>query len=479
MRGRDLIPIMPFLVIAFTAVLVMVAAALKRGRAGAFIITACGLVLSFVSTCLAMTKALPVHRVGQLLVIDGLGLFFIGLIVAASLALAILSYDYLTMHAARSGEYYVLFLSATLGAMVLAASSHFISFFLGLEILSLSLYVLVAYLHATPGHLEAGIKYLVLSSVSTAFLLFGMALTYGRTGTMEFSALAARISGLAADPALIAGTVMVIVGIGFKLALVPFHMWAPDVYEGAPVPVAAFIATVSKGAVFTVLVRFFPVTTVPEGGPLFIIFSVIAAVTMFTGNFLALFQNNVKRLLAYSSIAQFGYLLVAFLSVSSMRTTSIAFYLAAYFVMTIGAFGVVTLMADKDNDADALPAYAGLFFARPWLAAAFALMLLALAGMPLTIGLIGKLYIFAAGVASGLWLLVIVLAVNSVIGLFYYVRVITTMFLRPDAGEIDALKLRPSPRTGRVLIAALSVILVWLGIYPAPLVSIIQKMIGP
>jgi len=478
MGSRDLIPILPFIIIAFTAVLVMLMTALKQGRAATFIITLCGYAFSLVSTCLIIPEIRPAHQITPLLIIDGYSLFFIDLIVAASLALAILSYDYLKMHAARSGEYYVLFLTATLGGMVLTASSHFMSFFLGLEILSLSLYVLVAYLYTTPRHLEAGIKYLVLSSVSTAFLLFGMALIYYRAGTMEFSVLGTRMPGLSADPALVAGTVMVTVGIGFKLALVPFHMWAPDVFEGAPVPVAAFIATVSKGAVFTVLVRFFTETVISGGGPLFIIFSIIAATTMFTGNFLALFQNNVKRLLAYSSIAQFGYLLVAFLSVGSTRTTSIAFYLTAYFVMSIGAFGIVTLMADKDSDADPLHTYAGLFFARPWFAAAFALMLLGLAGMPLTIGLIGKLYIFAAGVSSGLTFLVIVLAVNSVVGLFYYIRVISIMFIRPEAGEIQLSKSRFS-MTGRLLIAALSVILVWLGIYPAPLVGIIQKMIGP
>ena len=478
MGSHDLISIVPFIIIAFTAVLVMLMTALEQGRAGTFIITACGYGFSLVSICLIVPKVQPAQQIVPLLIIDGYSLFFIGLIIAASLALAALSYDYLKMHTARFGEYYVLFLTATLGAMVLAASSHFASFFLGLEILSLSLYVLVAYLYTTPRHLEAGIKYLVLSSVSTAFLLLGMALIYDRSGTMEFSGLIMRMPGLAPDLALAAGTVMVVAGIGFKLALVPFHMWAPDVYEGAPVPVAAFIATVSKGAVFTVLTKFFTGGVIAEGGPLFIMFSVIAAATMFMGNFLALFQNNVKRLLAYSSIAQFGYLLVAFLSVRGMHITPVAFYLAAYFVMTIGAFGIVTLMADRDSDGDHLYTYAGLFFARPYLTAAFALMLLALAGMPLTMGLIGKLYIFAAGVASGLWFLVIVLAINSVIGLFYYIRVISIMFIRPEAGEIKLSGQRPS-RTGCFLIAVLTIILVWLGIYPAPLVSIIQKLMGP
>ncbi|MEN6617177.1 MAG: NADH-quinone oxidoreductase subunit N [Syntrophorhabdus sp.] len=471
-------PLLPFCIIAFAVVLVMCIAAFKREGPASFSVTLCGYGVSFISSFAVIAKIAPVGKmITPLLIVDGYSLFFIDLILAASFVLTVMSHDYLRMHAARSAEYHILLLTATLGAMVLAASGHFLPFFLGLEILSLALYALIAYLYTAPRHLEAGIKYLILSSVSMAFLLFGMALIYDRLGTMEFQLMSARMSRFTADSTVIPGTVMILVGVGFKLALVPFHMWAPDVYEGAPVPIAAFIATVSKGAVLTVLVRFIPPAAISEGTYLFMILTIVAVATMFTGNFLALLQRNVKRLLAYSSIAQFGYLLVAFLSAGTSRLTSIAYYLVAYFVMTIGAFGIVTVMADRNNDGDSLDAYAGLFYVRPGLAAAFAFMLLALAGMPLTMGLIGKLYIFVAGIASGLWFLAIVLAISSVIGLFYYMRVISIMFVRPEDPAIVPVTARRSGCVG-FLVAALAVILVALGVYPAPLIVIIQRMIG-
>jgi NADH-quinone oxidoreductase subunit N len=477
MITSDLFPLLPVIIIAFTAVLVMFMGSFKKNRTAVFSATLCGYGLSFASTLFFITGRPPVHHITPLIVIDGYGLFYIDLIAAASVAVAILSYDYLKMHEARFAEYYVLLLTATLGAMILAVSAHFASFFLGLETLSLSLYVLVAYLHTRSKHVEAGIKYLVLSAVSTAFLLFGMALVYYRSGTMEFSGISIRMaSALAGDLTVFAGTVMLVAGIGFKLSLVPFHMWAPDVYEGAPAPVTAYISTISKGAVFAVFLRYFREIDIPQQTSLFIILSMIAVASMFVGNFLALFQNNVKRLLAYSSIAQFGYLLVAFLSSGTLRVISVFYFLVAYFVMTIGAFGIITLMSDKNDDADSLDAYAGLFFARPWVAIAFALMLLSLAGMPLTMGLVGKLYIFAAGISSDLWFLAIVLVVNSILGLYYYLRVISAMFLRSPAGGVK-ISLRPS-RASHLVIIVMMILLVWLGVYPASLIGVIQKMIG-
>ena len=477
MGACDLFPLLPVIIIAFTAVFVMFMGALRQDRITAFAAALCGYVLSFASTLLFVPGTPLVHRITPLIVMDGYGLFYIDLILAASMAVVILSYDYLKMYAARVEEYYVLLLTATLGAMILAVSGHFASFFLGLETLSLSLYVLVAYLHTRSRHIEAAIKYLILSAVSTAFLLFGMALIYYRLGSMEFSGISIKMaSALAGDLAVFAGTLMVIAGIGFKLALVPFHMWAPDVYEGAPTPVTAYISTISKGAVFAVFLRYFREIDIPEQTSLFIILSIIAVASMFAGNFLALFQNNVKRLLAYSSIAQVGYLLVGFLSSGPLRVVSVTYYLVAYFVMTVGAFGIITLLAGKNDDADFIDTYAGLFFVRPWLAVAFTLMLLSLAGMPLTMGLIGKFYIFAAGVASGLWFLVIVLVVNSILGLYYYLRVISVMFLRSPTGATK-ISLRPS-RAGRLVVVVLMVLLVWLGVYPASLVSVIEKMIG-
>ena len=236
--------------------------------------------------------------------------------------------------------------------MVLVASSHFISFFLGLEILSVALYALSAYLHTRSRALEAGIKYLILAGSSSAFLLFGMALIYAQLGTMDLFRLAASLPGAQNSPLVLGGLAFIVTGIGFKLGVVPFHLWAPDVYEGAPAPVTAFLATVSKGAIFALLLRYF--YTVPArstSAPVFVLFAIIAIASMLIGNLLALFQNNVKRILAYSSIAHMGYLLVAFEASNTTASEAVAFYLVAYFITTIGAFGVVTVLSDEERDA--------------------------------------------------------------------------------------------------------------------------------
>src|SRR3546814_660613 len=308
---------------------------------------------------------------------------------------------------------------------------------------------------------EAGIKYLIMAAFSSAFLLFGMALIYARTGSMSFSGIGEALANSGRiTPLLLAGFGMMIVGIGFKLAVVPFHMWTADVYEGAPAPVTAFIATVSKGGMVILLLRFFTEANAFRYPTLMVIFTVIAIISMFAGNLLALLQQNVKRLLAYSSIAHLGYLLVAFIaagagSVPATGATdggtgtaqasgtmaaqtgmeAVIFYLVAYFITTLGAFGVLTVLSDPVRDAEQLDDYRGLMWQRPRLALVFTAMLISLAGIPLTAGFIGKFYVAAAGIHAGLWLLVILLVVNSVIGLFYYLRLIVIMFQPADKTE--------------------------------------------
>ena len=295
-------------------------------------------------------------------------------------------------HSETREELYVLLLVATLGSMVLVASSHFVSFFLGLEILSVALYALCAYLHTRSRSLEAGIKYLILAGSSSAFLLFGMALIYAQLGTMDLFRLATLLPDAQNSLLVLGGLAFIVTGIGFKLGVVPFHLWAPDVYEGAPAPVTAFLATVSKGAIFALLLRYFYSSGAQQFRPVFVLFAIIAIASMLIGNLLALFQNNIKRILAYSSIAHMGYLLVAFEASGSAASEAIAFYLVAYFITTIGAFGVVTVLSAGERDADTLEDYAGLFWRRPMLASIFTLMLLSLAGIPVTAGFFAKFY---------------------------------------------------------------------------------------
>ena len=473
MTPSDIVPLAPFIIIAASPVIIMLVLSFRRSCRLAYLLSLCGIIASLIA--LFVISPLVPRRITPLLFVDGYALFYMGLILAAGFVVAVLSFDYFKDRKGNAEEYYILLLLAILGSSVLVASGHFASFFIGLEILSVSLYALIGYIRNEMG-IEAGVKYLVLAAASAAFLLFGIALLYGETGTMEFSVMGPRlISGGVNSLVVVTGLAMVVVGIGFKLAVAPFHMWTPDVYEGAPAPVTAFVATVSKGAMFALLLRFFVRVDIHAQSALFAAFAVIAIISMFAGNLLALMQDNVKRILAYSSIAHLGYLLVAFLSGGTMRVIAVTFYLVAYFITTLGAFGVVTVLSDKERDADAMDDYRGLVKRRPWLTGIFSAMLFSLAGIPLTAGFIGKFYIIAAGAGSALWLLVIALVINSAIGLFYYLRIVVAMYSYPSA-EVAAVP--PLSFRGGLMLVLLTVLLIWLGVYPGPLLRTISFMTG-
>jgi NADH-quinone oxidoreductase subunit N len=466
----DLIALSPLIVLACSTIVIMLIVAVRRNHTLTMALTLLADAAAFALLFVAV-RSVP-RQVAALVIVDGYSLFYMGLIFSASFVVALLSYSYLESHREQCEEFYLVLLLATLGSAVLVTSTHFVSFFLGLEILSVSLYVLIAYQRSSKRGIEAGVKYLILAAASSAFLLFGMALVYADLGTMELARLSLLISSKAPSTLVLSGLAMIIVGVGFKLAVVPFHMWTPDVYEGAPAPVAAFIATVSKGGMFALLMRYFARLGLHDSGSLFLLFAIIAIVSMFAGNLLALLQTNVKRILAYSSIAHLGYLLVAFLAGGSIGTAAVTYYLVAYFVTMLSAFGVITVLSVEEREADAMIDYQGLFWQRPWLAVVFAVSLFSLAGIPLTAGFVGKFYIIAAGVGSALWWLVFILVVNSGIGLFYYLRIVVAMYKdAPREGQVTVPSLS---LTGSVALAALTLLLVWLGVYPATLIHTVQ-----
>ena len=472
--GNELIALLPLLIVAGTSIVVMLAVAVHRDHRLSASLTFIGLAAAFASLWISAPTA-PL-QVTQLLTLDRYALFYMGLIVAASMAFVLLSYGYFEKCEGDHDEIYILLLVATLGSMVLVASSHFVSLFLGLELLSVALYGMIAYRHTRPLPLEAGIKYLVLAAVSAAFLLFGMALVYGALGTMQFGELVVRLARADFDRWLVLpGLALIVTGFGFKLAVVPFHLWTPDVYRGAPAPVTAYIATVSKGAMFALLLRCFYRSGAHDLAPVFMVFSIIAIASMIVGNLLALLQNNVKRILAYSSIAHLGYLLVAFQAAGDLGPTAVTFYLVAYFVTTMGAFGVVTVLSDGTREADDLEDYRGLFWRRPALGAVFTAMLLSLAGIPVTAGFIGKFYIVAAGASSAMWALIVVLVITSAIGLFYYLRIIAVMYGQPSENSGGPSTLAPA---GSLLLALLTAFLVWFGVFPGPLLSLIRNALA-
>jgi NADH-quinone oxidoreductase subunit N len=473
MNGHDLTALLPLIVLGGTVTIVMLAIAFCRNHRLTALLSVLGLVLCLIAIWPASDVA-P-RQVTPLLVIDRYALFYMGLIFAAGIAVLLLSYGYLAARRERPEEFYLLVLVATLGAAALAASDHFASFFLGLETLSISLLGLIAYPRDHGKPLEAGVKYLILAGISSAFLLFGMALIYARLGSMEFARIAAllTVNDAPSDLYWLTGLALIFTGIGFKLSVVPFHMWAPDVYEGAPAPVAAFVAVVSKGAMFALLLRYFVTANADGFGPVPMMIEIVAIASILVGNLLALLQNNIKRILAYSSIAHLGYLLVAFLASGALRIDAVTYYLVAYMVMTVGAFGIITVLsANATAEIEDLHAYRGLIWRRPWLGGAFAAMLLSLAGIPLTMGFIGKFYAIAGGVSAVMWPAVIALIVGSVIGLFYYLRVIVAICT--PAPETATAYAGAVPTVGGATLAVLTLMLFVLGVYPTPLVHLIQ-----
>lgn len=476
MVGTDLLAAIPLLLLGGTAVLALVGIAVRRSHAFTAGLAIVGLTVTFLTLPLAV-RVSPRH-VTTLLVIDPFGLFWVGLVVAGALATTFISLEYLNRLGENREELYVLLLLATLGSSVLALASHLASFFLGLETLSISLYGMIAYPRARRVSTEAGLKYLVLAAASSAFLLFGMALLYASGGTLELARLVHTLaSNEVGRSFLLVGGALLLVGIGFKLALVPFHLWTSDVYQGAPAPVTGFIATVSKGGVVAILLRL--LAAVGEAGNVGfgLTIGALAIASMFVGNLLALLQESLKRLLAYSSIAHMGYVLVAILASGALAVEAAMFYMLAYFVTTLGAFGVVTALSDGDADRDAIEDYRGLFWRRPWLAMLMSACLFSLSGIPLTAGFIGKYYVVAAAVDSSLWWPVLALVVNSAISVYYYLRVIVAMYTPSEQAKTAPEGPAATP-VGSVALIGLAVLLVWLGVSPAPFVDLLHLAVA-
>lgn len=471
MNNIDFSAIAPLIILSVSALIMMITIAVKRNHNVIFGFALIGLSAAFLSLFTITSRA---ATISHLLLIDTYTLFFWGLLFAASILILLISFNSLQISDENKEEYYILIFIAVLGASVLVASIHFVTLFIGLELLSVSLYVLISYIRNKEQSIEAGVKYLILAAAASAFLLLGIALIYAEYGTMNFYQLALVLSSKGLTPIAYGGMALLITGIGFKLAVVPFHMWTPDVYEGASSPVTAFIATVSKGGMFALLLRLFTIIHGYQYSKLMIIFGIIAIASMFIGNWLALLQQNVKRILAYSSIAHLGYILVAFIAGGKLAAEAVAFYLTAYFITTIGAFGVVAFLSNKDREADKVDDYKGLFWRHPWLSLTFTAMLLSLAGIPLTAGFIGKYYVLAAGVSEAVWGLVIILVINSAIGLYYYLRIVVQMFSKAD--ESTERKYRMSLSTG-VALVVLTFLLIFLGVYPSGVIEIIKSMV--
>jgi NADH-quinone oxidoreductase subunit N len=405
---------------------------------------------------------------------------FVHVVVIVAVALGILgSLDYLDQENIQRGEYYALVLFAAAGMGILAGANELVTAFVGLEISSISTYILAGFRRRALPSNEASMKYFLLGSFATAFFLYGIAMVYGATGSTQLDSIQASLFAAGRLPALaILGLGLIFVGLGFKVVVAPFHIYGPDVYEGAPTPVTALLASAPKAATFAIMLRIFYVAFGPAGNIWFWMIWISAVLTMFIGNLAALVQVNVKRMLAYSSIAHAGYILVAFAASSDLGIAAVLFYLAAYVLMKVGAFLVVAHVGQQGEKHLSIQDYAGLGQSQPVLAACFSLFLLSLLGLPATAGFLGKFFAFQAALdahtvhhSSAIVWLVVIAAINSVIGAYYYLRVIIAMYFWPQSKDYTPTAVAPALEFALFLAAAGTL---YLGILPGRVLHLAQ-----
>ncbi|HWZ45712.1 MAG TPA: NADH-quinone oxidoreductase subunit N [Candidatus Saccharimonadales bacterium] len=401
--------------------------------------------------------------------VDSFSIFFHLLIAGISGLCILASLEYFDTQDMRGGEYYGLILFGTVGMVLMSCAIELVLIFIALEISSISTYILAGYRRRNASGVESAVKYFLLGSFATAFFLYGVAMIFGATGSTSVVSIAAALKDHGAGPLVYAAAALMLIGLGFKIAAAPFHVWTPDVYEGAPAPVVALMSTGPKAAAFAVLLRVLFSTGIPVRGWFWLVW-ITAALSMTLGNFGALRQNNVKRMLAYSSIAHAGYLLVAFAAYGISLPEQVdgmsaaIFYTAAYAAMNVGAFIVISHFAGKDERFVSIDDYAGLGRRSPLLAFTLTIFLLSLIGIPLTGGFLAKYYVFTAALRANLvWLSVIGL-VNSAVAAYYYLRLIVVMYMREPSGEATAPE-RVAPSTAAALLLA-SIATVYLGTMP-------------
>jgi NADH-quinone oxidoreductase subunit N len=409
----------------------------------------------------------PGPAFGGMLMVDGFATFFSILVMSVGILAILPSYSFLARQDAETSEYHALLLFSIAGQCLMAAANDLIIVFIGLEISSIASYILAGYLRDDKRANEAALKYFLLGSFATAFFLYGVAIVYGVTNTVNLSAVRDAISGQDQGPVIFLGVAaaLMFVGLGFKVSAAPFQVWAPDVYQGAPTPVSAFLSAGPKAAAFAVFLRIFLTAFGPIGTSWWPLVWIAALLSMTIGNFGALLQTNVKRLLGYSSIAHAGYVLVALAARSEIGTAAAMFYLAGYAFMNIGAFSVVSHLSGKGEKFQTLEDLAGLGKKQPFTAAVFTIYLLSLIGVPLTAGFFGKFYIFKAALESHLVWLAVLGLLNSAVGAYYYLRILVMMYMHePGEAASNVKPLAPSMRLALLLPAAGTL---FLGIFPS------------
>lgn len=459
--------ILPFIAVSVGAMVVLLAGVNvdDDDSVGVGVLALVTLAVAFILTLFTLGES-GVTFSGAMALDDYSAYFELLILIAAAVTIG-MSLDYVSDMGLAGAEYYSLVLFATIGMMLMAVAGDLIIIFLGLETMSIAVYALVGFMRRDPRSNEAALKYFLLGAFSTCFLLYGIALIYGATGTIKLDPIRAALSGaMATNPYLLLGLGMMLIGFGFKIAAVPFHMWTPDAYEGAPTPITAFMAVGVKLAAFAGFMRIFMVHLGPVSAHWTMVLWVIAAITMTLGNVVAIVQDDIKRMLAYSAIAHAGYIMVGMAASANIEAGgAILYYLLGYAFTNLGAFAVVVALERRGEEHDKIADYRGLARRRPWLAGAMALFLLSLTGVPPLAGFVGKFYVFSAALDAGLVWLVVIAALNSVASAYYYIMVIVAMYMQEGGVEIQGLTTRPALLISIAVAVAGTIII---GIYPQP-----------
>jgi NADH-quinone oxidoreductase subunit N len=465
--GIDYGAILPELIVVSTAIVVLfldlVVPADRRGWLAG--VTVVGLLGALVATFPLWGQNRAAF--GDTVVADSLAAFFNVLLIVISILTVLISPRFLRALDLDFGEYYILLLGATAGMMLLAAATSLMTIFLGIELLSICLYVLSGFARTALRSQEAALKYLLLGGFATGFLLYGMALIYGATGSTTLRGIAAfTVAGssvASGNVLLLVGIALLSVGLAFKVSAAPFHMWTPDVYEGAPTVVTTFMSVATKAAAFAAIGRIFIATFPSISSRWYFPLALIAIFSLFIGNLVAITQDNLKRMLAYSGIAHAGYILLGVLPGTTQGFTATLFYIAAYAVMNFGAFAVVTAIGAGGEQTAELSYWRGLFYRRPFLATVMTIFMLSLAGIPPTVGFFAKLFVFQALVTAQIWAPLVVAVIMTIVSFYYYLRVIVVMLAQPEGAVAES---RVGFSTSTVLGAA-AVVTIFLGLFPA------------
>ena len=475
-KSVELIRFLPEIILTITATLLMVVDPLAGQRASKLYgnLSLVGLAGALAAAVLAYGTPGPAFS-GMLLA-DGFAAFFRVLVISVGILTVLASFRYLDREGAETGEYHALILFSVAGQCVMVTAGELIMIFIGLEVSSIASYILAGYLRNDKRNNEASLKYFLLGSFATAFLLYGIAWIYGLTGSTNLAAIRGVLSArdMAPSPVLVGfSAAMIFVGIGFKVSAAPFQIWAPDVYQGAPAPISAFLSAGPKAAAFAVFLRIFMTAFASIGSGWEPLVWLSALLSMTIGNFGALTQSNIKRLLAYSSIAHAGYVLVAFAARSETGTAAAMFYLAAYALMNIGAFAVVTHLSSKGERFVSVDDFAGLATRQPFTAALLAVFLLSLIGVPLTGGFFGKFYIFRAALQSHLVWLTVLGLLNSAVAAYYYLRILVVMYMREPSEAASAAEPLTAGMKCALVLPALGTF--FLGIFPSAVLAFASK----